>query len=110
MSILPFMLASDAELDARLKARLGLDGFRPWQREAVRAILEAPFHALVVAPTGGGKSLTYQFPATELPGTSIVVSPLIALMEDQVRGLEARGISATYLASNLNMEERRRRE
>ncbi len=110
MSILPFMLASDEELDARLKARFGLDGFRPWQREAVRAILEAPFHALVVAPTGGGKSLTYQFPATELPGTSIVVSPLIALMEDQVRGLEARGISATYLASNLDMEERRRRE
>ncbi len=101
---------SDAELDARLLARFGLAEFRPWQRDAVRAVLGAPFHALVVAPTGGGKSVTYQFPATELPGTSIVVSPLIALMDDQVRSLEARGIAATYLASTLEPDERRRRE
>jgi len=101
---------TDDALDARLQARFGLATFRPWQRDAVRAVLGAPFHALVVAPTGGGKSLTYQFPATELGGTSIVVSPLIALMDDQVRGLEARGIPATYLASTLDAEERRRRE
>jgi len=103
-------LLDDEALDARLRERFGLPGFRPWQREAVRALLGGPFHALVVAPTGGGKSLTYQFPATELEGTSIVVSPLIALMDDQVRGLEARGIPATYLASTLEPDERRRRE
>lgn len=101
---------SDEALDARLRARFGLPGFRPWQRDAVRALLAPPFHALVVAPTGGGKSLTYQFPATELPGTTIVVSPLIALMDDQVRSLEARGIAATYLASTLDPAERRIRE
>jgi ATP-dependent DNA helicase RecQ len=101
---------TDEALDARLSARFGLPGFRPWQRDAVRALLGAPFHALVVAPTGGGKSLTYQFPATELPGTTIVVSPLIALMDDQVRSLEARGIPATYLASTLDPAERRLRE
>src|SRR6185369_6057270 len=64
---------------------------------------------LAIAPTGGGKSLCYQFPATELPGTSIVVSPLISLMEDQVRSLVERGIPATYLASNLDAAERRTR-
>jgi ATP-dependent DNA helicase RecQ len=101
---------SDEALDARLRERFGLPGFRPWQRDAVRALLGAPFHALVVAPTGGGKSVTYQFPATELPGTTIVVSPLIALMDDQVRSLEARGIPATYLASTLDPAERRLRE
>jgi len=97
-------------LEARLAARFGLTSFRPWQREAIDALLDGSGRALVVAPTGGGKSLTYQFPATELPGTTIVVSPLIALMEDQVRGLTARGIPATYLASNVDAEERRRRE
>ncbi|MBX7191926.1 MAG: ATP-dependent DNA helicase [Sandaracinaceae bacterium] len=103
-------LLTDDALDARLAARFGLPSFRPWQRDAVRALLGAPFHALVVAPTGGGKSLTYQFPATELSGTTIVVSPLIALMDDQVRSLEARGIPATFLASTLELDERRRRE
>jgi ATP-dependent DNA helicase RecQ len=97
-------------LEARLAARFGLPSFRPWQREAIDALLGGSGRALVVAPTGGGKSLTYQFPATELEGTSIVVSPLIALMEDQVRGLLARGIPATYVASNLDADERRRRE
>jgi ATP-dependent DNA helicase RecQ len=97
-------------LDERLKARFGLPSFRPWQAEAVTALLEGSGKALVIAPTGGGKSLCYQFPATELEGTTVVVSPLIALMDDQVRGLEARGIAATYLASTLDAEERRARE
>ena len=64
---------------------------------------------LLVAPTGGGKSLVYQLPATLLPGTSLVVSPLIALMYDQVRALEAVGVSATFLASTVGAEESRRR-
>ncbi len=100
---------SDHALDERLRARFGIASFHAWQREAVRAVLAPPHHALVVAPTGGGKSLTYQFPATEFEGTSVVVSPLIALMDDQVHALEARGIPATYLASTLEPEERRRR-
>ncbi len=99
-----------SDLDQRLQERFGLPSFRPWQEEAIRALLEGPGRALVIAPTGGGKSLTYQFPATELPGTTIVVSPLIALMDDQVRGLEARGIAATYLASTLDPDVRRTRE
>jgi ATP-dependent DNA helicase RecQ len=98
------------DLAQRLHERFGLDAFHAWQEEAVRALLEGPGRALVIAPTGGGKSLCYQFPATELEGTTIVVSPLIALMDDQVRGLEARGIPATYLASTLDQDERRVRE
>ncbi|HHH30311.1 MAG TPA: ATP-dependent DNA helicase RecQ [Polyangiaceae bacterium] len=87
-----------------------MPSFRPWQRDAIDALLEGAGRVLVVAPTGGGKSLCYQLPASVLGGTTIVVSPLIALMEDQVRSLEERGIPATYLASTLDADERRRRE
>ncbi len=97
-------------IEETLRARFGLDAFRPWQREAIDALLGDPGHVLVVAPTGGGKSLTYQLPAVVLGGTTLVLSPLVALMEDQVRGLASRGISATYLASTLDAEERRSRE
>jgi ATP-dependent DNA helicase RecQ len=97
-------------LEQTLRARFGLASFRPWQREAIDSVLNAPGRVLVVAPTGGGKSLTYQFPATVLGGTTIVLSPLVALMEDQVRSLEARGISATFIASTLDVDERRARE
>jgi ATP-dependent DNA helicase RecQ len=83
--------------------------FRPWQREAIEALLGDTGRVLVVAPTGGGKSLTYQLPATLLPGVTLVISPLVALMEDQVRALEQRGIPSTYLASTLDAETRRRR-
>ncbi|MFO0661717.1 MAG: ATP-dependent DNA helicase RecQ [Polyangiaceae bacterium] len=93
-----------------LRERFGIDGFRPWQREAVEAILGSPGRALVIAPTGGGKSLTYQFPAAVLEGTTLVISPLIALMEDQVRALTARGVPATFLASSLEPSERQARE
>ena len=62
-----------------------------------------------MAPTGGGKSLSYQLPATILSGTTLVVSPLVALMADQVQALEARGVRATYLASTLEALEMRRR-
>ncbi len=93
-----------------LRERFGLQEFRPWQREAIVALLEGPGRVLVVAPTGGGKSLTYQLPAAMLGGTTLVISPLVALMEDQVRSLQARGIEATYLASTVDLAERRRRE
>jgi ATP-dependent DNA helicase RecQ len=98
------------DLDDVLRTRFGLDSFRPWQREAIEAVLGVGGRVLVVAPTGGGKSLTYQLPAAVLPGTTLVVSPLVALMEDQVRALEARGIPATFLASTLEPEVRYSRE
>ncbi|MBX3192569.1 MAG: ATP-dependent DNA helicase RecQ [Labilithrix sp.] len=96
--------------EQELRSRFGLDAFHPWQREAVDAVLGEPGRALVVAPTGGGKSLTYQFPAAILEGTTLVISPLVALMEDQVRSLTARGVAATYLASTLDRADRDARE
>jgi ATP-dependent DNA helicase RecQ len=98
---------SGTDLDAAL-ARLGYAAFRPGQREAVEALL-AYRRLLLVAPTGGGKSLSYQLPATILPGTTLVISPLVALMADQVQALEARGVAATYLAATLDAAEMRRR-
>ncbi|MGB5284477.1 MAG: ATP-dependent DNA helicase RecQ, partial [Polyangiales bacterium] len=88
----------------------GLPAFHPWQREAIEELLEGRQRVLVIAPTGGGKSLCYQLPAAVLKGTSIVISPLIALMEDQVRALTQRGVAATYLASTLDPDEVKRRE
>jgi ATP-dependent DNA helicase RecQ len=96
-----------SDLDAAL-ARLGYASFRPGQREAIETLL-AHGRLLLVAPTGGGKSLSYQLPATILPGTTLVVSPLVALMADQVQALESRGVPATYLASTLEAAEMRRR-
>ncbi|MEO7097189.1 MAG: ATP-dependent DNA helicase RecQ, partial [Polyangiales bacterium] len=98
------------EIDDVLRERFGLDTFRPGQREAIDALLGEPGQVLLVAPTGGGKSLTYQLPAALLPGLTLVISPLVALMEDQVRGLTARGIAATYVASSIDGHERRARE
>jgi ATP-dependent DNA helicase RecQ len=97
-------------LTTLLRERFGLRDFRAWQREAIEAVVRGSGRVLVVAPTGGGKSLTYQVPAAVLDGTTLVLSPLVALMEDQVRALEARGIPATFLASTLEPDERRRRE
>jgi ATP-dependent DNA helicase RecQ len=95
------------DLDAGL-ARLGYESFRPGQREAIFALLQKG-RLLQVAPTGGGKSLTYQLPASLLPGTSLVISPLVSLMHDQVQALEARGIPATFLAATLSPPEMRER-
>ncbi|HET9063653.1 MAG TPA: ATP-dependent DNA helicase RecQ, partial [Candidatus Binatia bacterium] len=92
-----------ADLDAAL-AKLGYASFRPGQREAIETLLDVN-RLLLVAPTGGGKSLTYQLPATLLPGTTLVVSPLVSLMADQVAALESHGVSATYLAATLAPDE-----
>lgn len=99
------MLPTD--LDEAL-TRLGYDSFRPGQREAIDTLLDVG-RALLVAPTGGGKSLCYQLPALLLPGTTLVISPLIALMQDQVGALQARGIPATFFASTLNAADSRER-
>ena len=95
------------DLDAALR-RLGYESFRPGQREAIETLLGLG-RLLLVAPTGGGKSLTYQLPAVLLPGTTLVISPLVSLMNDQVQALAARGVSATLLASTLDGSEVRRR-
>jgi ATP-dependent DNA helicase RecQ len=94
-------------LDSGL-AQLGFETFRPGQREAIETLLSHG-RVLLVAPTGGGKSLTYQLPAAMLPGTTIVVSPLISLLHDQVLALEQLGVPSTYLAGTLDSDEMRRR-
>jgi ATP-dependent DNA helicase RecQ len=94
-------------LQAGLRS-LGYAAFRPGQERAVDTLL-ARGRLLYVAPTGGGKSLVYQLPALLLPGTSLVVSPLVALMQDQVQALSARGVPATFLAATLGGEELERR-
>jgi ATP-dependent DNA helicase RecQ len=94
-------------LDAALE-RLGYGAFRAGQREAIETLLRDD-RLLLVAPTGGGKSLIYQLPATLLPGTTLVISPLISLMVDQVAALEERGVAATFLASTLGADEMRDR-
>ena len=97
------------DVDALLRDRFGFDSFRAGQREVIDALL-GQGRALAVFPTGGGKSLTYQVPGAVLDGMTLVISPLVALMEDQVRSLEARGVPATFLASTLDMDSRRQRE
>ncbi|MFI5306492.1 MAG: RecQ family ATP-dependent DNA helicase [Polyangiales bacterium] len=95
------------DLDAGLHA-LGYERFRPGQREAIEGLLRGN-KLLLVAPTGDGKSLAYQLPASLLPGTTLVISPLISLMADQVQALQTRGVAATYLASSLTADEARTR-
>ncbi|MDQ2668213.1 MAG: RecQ family ATP-dependent DNA helicase [Gemmatimonadota bacterium] len=87
-----------------LRARFGFPDFRPGQERAVASVL-AGRDTLVVLPTGGGKSICYQVPALLLPGLTVVVSPLISLMKDQVDALTARGIAATFLNSTLTSAE-----
>ena len=89
---------------AALRARFGFDDFRPGQERAVSSVL-AGRDTLVVLPTGGGKSVCYQVPALLLPGLTVVVTPLISLMKDQVDALTARGIPATFVNSTLSPGE-----
>jgi ATP-dependent DNA helicase RecQ len=95
-------------LAAELKQRFGFDSFRPGQQEVVRDILHGR-DLLAIMPTGGGKSLCFQLPALLRPGVSIVISPLIALMQDQVRQLQNDGIDATFINSSLERGEMSRR-
>ncbi len=92
--------------DARgtLKSAFGYDSFRPGQEAAVSAVL-AGRDTVVVLPTGGGKSLCFQVPALLLPGLTVVVSPLISLMKDQVDGLTARGLPAAFINSTLSSSQ-----
>ncbi|HEU4769434.1 MAG TPA: ATP-dependent DNA helicase RecQ, partial [Pyrinomonadaceae bacterium] len=91
-----------------LRQHFGFDDFREGQREVVGSILEGK-DAVVVMPTGSGKSLCYQLPAMILEGVTLVVSPLIALMKDQVDALQARGLPATFINSSIPEPEQRAR-
>lgn len=98
------MPTTTEELRALLKRHWGYDEFRPRQEDVIRCILEGKDVAAVM-PTGGGKSLCYQLPALALGGTALVVSPLIALMQDQAAHLERAGIPAAFLNSTLSSEQ-----
>src|SRR5215471_3850895 len=91
-----------------LKATFGYDAFRPGQAAIIEAVLSGR-DCIGVMPTGAGKSLTYQLPARLLGGTTLVISPLISLMKDQVDALGELGIRATFLNSTLEPGERARR-
>ncbi|MCO5250332.1 MAG: RecQ family ATP-dependent DNA helicase [Candidatus Kapabacteria bacterium] len=87
-----------------LKTRFGLKEFRKGQKEIIQSVLKCK-DTLAVMPTGGGKSLCYQLPAIIMPGTAIVISPLIALMKDQVDQLIMREIPAAFINSSQNQDE-----
>ncbi len=87
-----------------LQETFGFPSFRQGQKEIIEKVL-ASKNTLGIMPTGGGKSLCYQIPALVLPGITIVISPLIALMKDQVDGLHAAGVEATYINSSLTNTE-----
>jgi ATP-dependent DNA helicase RecQ len=91
-----------------LREHFGFEGFRAGQEEVIRAVLEG-HDSIVVMPTGGGKSLCYQLPALMKEGATIVVSPLIALMKDQVDALHARNLPATFINSSISFEEQKAR-
>src|SRR5207237_1734854 len=95
-----------ADIETLLRTRFGLTEFRPGQREVIEALCTRSA-ALAVLPTGGGKSLCYQLPALMLSGVTLVVSPLIALMKDQIDFLRSRGVPAARLDSSLDASETR---
>src|ERR671923_1876883 len=104
----PTHASDQASLSSLLKQYFGFTSFRPLQEEIIRASL-AGRDTFALLPTGGGKSLCFQLPALTRPGLTVVVSPLIALMKDQVDALQASGVAATFLNSTLDADEGRER-
>ncbi len=101
-------MSDDSSLPTMVKRHFGFDAFLPLQEEIVADSL-AGRDVFALLPTGGGKSLCYQLPALLRPGVTVVVSPLIALMKDQVDALRAGGVEATYINSSLDYPEQQRR-
>src|SRR5438552_11508234 len=97
------MSAKEFSLLPLLKQSFGFDSFRPLQEDIIRDAL-AGRNVLALLPTGGGKSLCFQLPALAREGLTVVVSPLISLMKDQVDALQTSGIAATYLNSTLDRQ------
>jgi ATP-dependent DNA helicase RecQ len=91
-------------LHAKLKENFGFEKFKPNQEDIINCILSG-YDTMAIMPTGGGKSICFQLPALVLPGITIVISPLIALMKDQVDSLKANGIAACYINSSQTSEE-----
>src|SRR6187431_1485296 len=87
-----------------MQGTFGLEAFRPGQQEVINSIVGGR-DTIAIMPTGAGKSLCYQLPALHLPGTTVVVSPLISLMKDQVDKLEQAGLEAAQLNSALTTRE-----
>src|SRR5919201_138971 len=96
------------DLSLLLRERFGFDDFRPAQRHVIEKVM-AGRSVVAVMPTGSGKSLCYQLPALALPGLTLVVSPLIALMKDQVDQLNHLGLPATVINSTVSREQQRSR-
>ena len=94
----------ETQLLSTLKEYFGFESFRPLQRKIIDSVFAGEDN-LVIMPTGGGKSICFQLPAILLPKITLVISPLIALMKDQVDGLTANGISAAFLNSSQSSED-----
>lgn len=104
----PEVCRGRANPKAALESVFGYRSFRPGQRELIDAVLSGR-DAVGIMPTGAGKSLTYQIPARLVGGSTLVISPLIALMKDQVDALDQVGLRACYLNSSLSVGERQER-
>src|SRR5213082_1994376 len=104
MTTIPPSAPTLEDARAALREHFGYPAFRPGQEAAVESVL-AGRDTLVVLPTGGGKSLCFQVPAMMLPKLTVVISPLISLMKDQVDALAARGLPATFVNSTLTSGE-----
>ena len=97
-----------SQVETVLQQKFGFTNFRGPQREAINNVLNKKQDTFVLAPTGGGKSICYQLPALILPGLAIIVSPLIALMKDQVTHLQKLHLPAAFLGTGVKAVEKRR--
>src|ERR1700745_848591 len=103
-ALVPTVTRELTKMKRTLRDVFGLDELRPGQAAVIRSLLEGQ-NTLAIMPTGAGKSLCYQLPGVQLPGTTVVVSPLISLMKDQVDKLLEKGVDAAQLDSTLTPRE-----